>query len=365
MPLDKRYKYSVKMIAEFYLYIRDKRSGIFYVRYPDGTTLSTHETDIKKAWSIASKGAKAVRGISEKESRKNSLSKILLEYFVPNSVWLKYDIQHGLRTNDRLIQDYSYKMKVVADILGFKVKPKDVSRKMLIEIQDKLLEKGISGKTVNNYLTVIHRVFLQLLDREIIKADPFVGLRSCVGEKARRECFPLYALKGAFTGDLDRISLLAFVASVTGARRGEILRIQEGDIVTKNGTLWLNVRGTKSIYSARAVPITEYIASAIKRFCKEEYKDADFRICPQVVGQKIGFDKNFIDEHGIVFHSFRKVYKTLLTQCNLNTTLIETLMGHSTNNQASNDVERIYFVAEAADLSEIHKKVCDALLWFY
>lgn len=126
----------------------------------------------------------------------------------------------------------------------------------------------------------------------------------------------------------------------------------------------MRIHGTKSEYSDRIVPLSENSANAIKTMIQRKCAtNKNIENCVKVIGSRIGVSDDEIKKDGICFHSFRKMYKTILTSANLNTSLVETLMGHSTNNQSSNNVERIYFVEDKADMSKVYNEVIEAFLF--
>lgn len=364
--LDKRFKYSLRLTSPFYIFRKNKRSDIFYVRFKNGKTVSTRETTIQKAYEFAlnykpdTSASDAPKKTSETQKTSCQLKTVLSDYFVKGSVWVKYDAIHGSIYNDVTLR-FNHSICVrIAGLLSDVLSPAKLTKSRLHRLQEQLLDEGLSGKTVNNYLSVFHKVYKQLIDKEIVQNDPFVGLRNCYFEKQRRTCFPIQSFKGYF-GDvktLDEYDLLSYCAIVTGARRAELMGLELSDITDHGDFNTLRIRGTKSVYSDRIVPLGTKQTEAIKTLIEKQIATSK-RIfnCPQKIAGRIGYSEKQRKEEGIVFHSFRKMYKTILTAANLNTTLVETLMGHSTNNQSSNDVERIYFVAEKADMAEVYKKV--------
>lgn len=50
---DKRYKYRLKEKSSFYIYRRNKKNNIYYVRYKNGRTVSTGKTSLKQAYIYA------------------------------------------------------------------------------------------------------------------------------------------------------------------------------------------------------------------------------------------------------------------------------------------------------------------------
>lgn len=365
--LDKRFKYSLRLTSPFYIFRKNKRSDIFYVRFKNGKTVSTRETTIQKAYEFAlnykpdvSSKTENLKKITEPQKPTYQLKTILSEYFTKDSVWVKYDAIHGSKYNATTLR-FNHSICVrIAGLLSDVSSPAKLTKARLHRLQEQLLNEGLSGKTVNNYISIFHKIYKQLIDKEIVQNDPFIGLRNCYFEKQRRTCFPIQSFNGYFgeIKNLDEYDLLSYCAIVTGARRAELMGLELSDIVKHNDFYTLRIRGTKSIYSDRIVPLGEKQAEAIKTLIEKQVATSK-RIfnCTQKIAGRIGYSEEQRKEEGIVFHSFRKMYKTILTTANLNTTLVETLMGHSTNNQSSNDVERIYFVAEKAEMSEVYKKV--------
>lgn len=78
-----------------------------------------------------------------------------------------------------------------------------------------------------------------------------------------------------------------------------------------------------------------------------------------MVGALVGYNEEYIATNSIVFHSFRKMYKTLLESASIPNLWIEYYMGHSI--VSSSDVNKLYFQPEAADDTEIYEKVINVL----
>jgi integrase len=338
--LDRRCKHKIRHTQDFYFFIRDRRNHIFYVRFRDGKTVSTGCTDADSALKFALAYGAEIQKAPQKDSRFHD---ILLRYYDKDSSWQKYDTAHGTVLPDHDRKTAKSRMEKISSYLSDVKSADALTRKRLIELQETLKDAGLSAKTINNYFTDFHRIIKQLYDKEMLKADPFTGLKKVQGEKLQRICFPVQLLKGSF--DDSKLSLLAYIAIVTGARRGEFFR---WDL---NGSM-LSIHGTKTAYSERTVPLSPEAVRKLKLLKNEKITAKDFPRAVEYMKEKLNYN-----EDGIVFHSFRKLFKTILTSANLNTTLVEMLMGHTTNNQQSNDVERIYFVAEKADLRSVYEHV--------
>lgn len=326
--LDKRYKHSLRITSPFYLYKKYPESGIFYVRFLDGKTISTRTTNIEEAYNFA----------------------------------VNYTDRHqvGLRQYLLSCEGNDFTRKRIVDLLdvddySLLTKPK------LYNLQEDLLELGLSGKTVNNYISIFHGYIKPLVKKGTIKNDPFIGLEKVSHEKQIRKCLPVSAFKN-FDWNKDKYSLLAYAAITTGARRGELMHLEKTDIQPKDDYFILHIRGTKTENADRYVPISKKAMYCLESVINNNLAtDSNIRDVARIISNRLGYDDRYIEDNGICFHSYRKLFKTILTSANINKTIIETLIGHSTNNQASNDVERIYFVAESADLSDAYKQVLDAM----
>lgn len=366
--LDKRYKHSLRIKNPFLLYRKYKKSGIFYARFENGKTISTHSTNIQEAFSFAQNYLENKK-ISENLPSicvYSNFQTTIREYYKPNSKWIKYDIIHGSKYSDKVLNQNSYACNKMADFLSDIKDFKQVTKSRLHKLQEQLLESGLTGKSVNNYIAILHKIFKQLLDKEIIKDDPFINLSNCTHTKKRRLCFPIDSFNKYFGApqSLDNFDLLAYCAIITGARRSELQNLKLENIELYKKMYILRIHGTKSEYSDRIVPLSENSVNAIKTMIQRKCAtNKNIENCVKVIGSRIGVSDDEIKKDGICFHSFRKMYKTILTSANLNTSLVETLMGHSTNNQSSNNVERIYFVEDKADMSKVYNEVIEAFLF--
>lgn len=360
--LDRRYKYSLRLTSPFYIFRKYRRSDIFYVRFKSGKTISTRKTNIQEAYEFALNYKEQNPQSTEKTAE--TLQSILQSYYIRGSKWIKYDEIHGAKYSDAVLHQNHFACGRMAALLADVTDFRKLTKSRLHRLQEQLLSEGLSGKSVNNYICVLHKIFKQLVDKEIVENDPFTGLRNCAHEKQRRMCFPIERFRGYFGNPdkMDNYDLAAYCAIVTGARRGELTRLKLSDIESYRDFYILRIHGTKSEYSDRTVPLSGIQKRALERLIRNRVLAPSTvgNNCAGVIGGRIGFSLEQVRSDGICFHSFRKMYKTILTTANLNTSLVETLMGHSTCNQSTNDVERIYFVADRADMSEVYRKVIGA-----
>lgn len=359
--LDHRYKHSIKEKKDFYLWIKYPSSHIYYVKFRSGKVISTKCTDIFEAYKVALKFQQSLE-----MNNVYPLHKVLHEYYVANSKYLKYEISHGLSNNIKLISEKHSKCKVLSELLSDVKDFNEMDKHRLIKLQNQLLKKGLCGKTVNGYITCLHSVFRYFIDNGFLSDDVFIGLRPCVNKKAIRLCFPMDKLKHLFSKSYDNPYFdLIHIAVISGMRKGEILRLSTNDIIQKDYGYWLHINGTKTDNAPREVPITEELVQVIKRFDISQLTDRFFARSVKYLGELLGFDEDYIKENGIVFHSFRKVYKTLLTSSNINKDLIEESLGHSQPTYSMNSVDKSYLCLERADRKLEHSLFLNSFKYFY
>ena len=204
-----------------------------------------------------------------------------------------------------------------------------------------------------------------LLDFDKIDADPFLNLPPLKTTLTQawggfpltdfENKLPLYADRNDKTFTVKNqiiYSLLGFIALMTGTRKGELEKIQYDHVKEikapdkKNGIgtttqYWLFVDGTKTKNARRTIPITELTAKAIKVWTVLKQrgelhflKNTDYNENTLLVlGKLCGIDtveKLKTGSEKIVFHGLRKMYRTVLTQQNINRDLIDYCMGKQT-----------------------------------
>lgn len=360
--LDKRCRHKLRFTLPFYLYIKNRKNGIFYVRTKAGATKSTGSVCLKDALSFAKQFASQKSAQKETPHNAYCVQTVLRDYFTPESSYIQYDNIHGRRICEKTRRFFFNECQILQKLLLDVETFDDLSRQRIISLQDQLLERGISGKTANAYISVLRKITNQLADRGIIKTTPFDRIRPLTHQKQGRSCFPVPALCGVFACVREQ-SLpvqLAYVAITTGARRSELMRItpHEDIVCVKNRPYFLlHIRGTKSTAAKRSVPISPLTKELLFALYNAGITRSAFKKSVLEIGTRIGYTAEQIAKRGIVFHSWRKCFKTILTSCNLNQSVIEMLIGHSTHNQLSNNVERIYFVEDSAHLEPLYERV--------
>ena len=139
----------------------------------------------------------------------------------------------------------------------------------------------------------------------------------------------------------------------TGCRLSEIYLCED----LKNG--YLKINGTKTKNAVRTIPVLPETLACLE-YLQSGFRTSAYKESVIEAGRLCGFDEKYIEDNHIVFHSFRKMYKTLLESCNINNNWIEYYMGHS----QTRTVNQLYFIGSSADDSEVYPKVIEALRRF-
>lgn len=325
---DKRCKYKIRECKDFYLFIKHKESHIYYAKFPEYNKIaSTGKTNIKQAYQEA--------------------------YRIYGSLGIATTPFHVLLLNTYKESYYkTYNMaKKLSGLLSDIKTLEQVTLQRLVKLQQQLLATGMSGKSVNNYMSLLRKLWKNK------EYNPFQNLSPMGHTKTIRQCFPIESFKEYGNHIYQhKYFLLPYIAITTGMRTGEF---KTAEPVIFHNRLYLQINGTKTENAVRRVPITQKVADAYSEYKKNGFAKAAWKESVYMSGALFGYDKDYIDKHNIVFHSFRKMYKTILEGNNINNLWIEYYMGHSI--LQSSDVNKLYFNPLAADDSLIYEQVLKAL----
>lgn len=326
--LDKRCKYKLRDNRDFYLFIKYKQSHIFYAKFPAyNKTVSTGKYTLREAYIEAYR----IYGTLGQETLE--FHKLLLDTY-KNEFYKTFNMAKKLSG-------------MLSDIKTLE----QINLPRLVKLQNQLIKTGISGKSVNNYMSLLRKLFK---NREY---NPFTNLSPVEHHKTIRKSFPIESFSG-FEKHLNKHKYLylAYISITTGIRAGEFKNSYPVVINSKN---YLQVNGTKTENAVRRIPITQKTVEVFNEYKANGFAKASWKDSVYMCADLIGLDKDFVDSNNIVFHSFRKMFKTILESNNINNLWIEYYMGHSI--EQSSDVNKLYFQPESADDSFIYNQVIDAM----
>lgn len=309
--LDKRCHYKIRELSQFYLFIKHRK--IYYAYFPQyKVTRSTGCTNLHDAYVTA---------------------------------WNIYDRLSNDCQNKMLYKPFTDKKRQrdLKRVLTFFDQSKPLTSSTIKSIQKKMLATGMSGKSVNNYIYVLRKSYQGEFPKwSLLDYVP-----------TYRSCFPVKSFYGFWNKCSTRLHYLAFFTMTTGCRLSEIVTCEP--IITPDRN-YLKINGTKTINAVRTVPVLQETLDCLE-YLRVGFKTESYKQSVIEAGKLCGFDEDYIASNHIVFHSFRKMYKTLLESCNINPTWVNYFMGHSQTSR----VQQLYFIGSSADDSEVYPKVIEAL----
>lgn len=311
--LDKRCRYKVRELSKFYLFIKHRK--IYYAYFPEyGLTKSTGCTTLHDAYKVAWELYPTLGNCQNKQLYKPLVGK-------KNN----RDLKRALQFIDQT---------------------RPLTSSQIEKMQKELLAAGVSGKSINNYIYLIRRSY----------QGEFPKWKHMEYTPTYRSCFPVKSFYGFWKKCNARLHYLAFFAMTTGCRAGEIYNCEP--IVTES-RLYLKINGTKTKNAVRTIPVLQETLDCLE-YLRAGFRTAAYKESVIEAGSLCGYDVEYIEQNHIVFHSFRKMYKTLLESCNINNNWVEYYMGHS----QTSTVNQLYFIGSSADDDEIYPKIIEALSKF-
>lgn len=308
--LDKRCHYKVRELSKFYLFVKHKK--IYYAYFPEyNITKSTGATTLKGAYQKA------------------------------------WEIYPTLTSQNIILFKPFENKKTQKDLkraLSFINQNNPLTSHAISTAQKKMLKEGLSGKSINNYIYLLKRSY----QGDFPKWNPVEHAATY------RKCFPVKPFYGFWNKCTTRLHYLAFFAMTTGCRAGEIYSCEK--ITDWDGRLYLKINGTKTKNAVRTIPVLQQTLDCME-YLQSGFRTSAYKESVVEAGRLCGFDEAYIEENHIVFHSFRKMYKTLLESCGVPNTFIEYFMGHSQTSK----VNQLYFIGSSADDTEVYPKVIEAL----
>jgi integrase len=216
--------------------------------------------------------------------------------------------------------------------------------------QNKLKAKGMAAHTVNMKACTLSAMFRQFVLLGMADSNPFrdVGrVRDSEEDERSRGCHDIEKLVGVFEERWDNPLelLLCLIVYSTGMRNSEIKRAKVGDVFSRDGVLFLEVKDSKTKNGRRVIPLHSFVCA---RLGLDRPPDAPlvelpkspgelFHAANRTLGYKLGMLPEELDQENITFYSGRHFYKTMLNDGGLGDAE-EYFMGH----RVSSDVSKLY-----------------------
>ena len=196
-----------------------------------------------------------------------------------------------------------------------------------------LVGQGLAPRTVNTILAAVKSFYDFLLEREIIRGNPWTLRRLRVAEERRLPDFLTEeeekAVRKALKDLPSHIALAFETMAATGLRVGEVARLTPEDVLLREGKVLVYVHEGKG-KKDRLVPVVEKkTARALLDFAKERRGE------PSLFGVTDGTLKTYAHElkraTGVDFHShrLRHTFATRLRSKGVALDTIQKLLGHT------------------------------------
>jgi integrase len=308
--------------------VERKRGAQWYAKYrlPDGRQvqrrIGPHWTDRKvkppagyytkvsaRTW-LDETLAKARRGELPGQVRTGTTFALALDD------WLAYKRDRKIKLSTQI--DYEHMVarykKVFAEKFGDRIAPEDVTAEMVEEFRDALIAEGLSDRTVNKYLTVLHGIFVWAQRRHRLVANPVAGVerrpatkRGNIDVFSREEVLALVR-----AADSEQDGAIYLTAAFTGLRLGELLALRWRDVDFANSSIHVRNNFTNGRVDTpksgqeRTVPMADEAAEGLAKLGRREtYRgDDDLVFCGESGGHLAG-------------HRLRDRYKAALKKAGL------------------------------------------------
>lgn len=312
-----------------HIFKRDgKRGGVWYAKYrlPDGrqvqTRIGPHWADRKEAppaGSYTKASARAWLDETLAKARRGELPGMVrtgATFSTACDDWLAYKRDRKVKLSTQI--DYEHMVdrmkKVVGDKFGQRVRLEDVTPEMVEGFRDALLDEGLSDRTVNKYLTVLHGIFVWAQRRYKLPANPVATVER--RPRAKRGNIDVFSREEVLAvvrvASSEQDGTIYLTAAFTGLRLGELLALRWRDVDFANSAIHVRQSFTNGRVDTpksgqeRTVPMADEVAEALARLEKRDQHtaDGDLVFCGVKGGHLAG-------------HRLRDRYKDALTKAGL------------------------------------------------
>jgi integrase len=305
-----------------------KRGAVWYAKYrlPDGrqvqARIGPHWTDRRQeppAGNYTKASARAWLDDTLAKARRGELPGMVrtgATFASACDEWLTYKRDRKVKLSTQI--DYEHMVdrmkKVFGEKFGQKIRLEDVTPETVEGFRDALVEEGLSDRTVNKYLTVLHGIFVWGQRRYKLPSNPVANVerrphakRGNIDVFSREE---VLALVRAAASEQD--GTIYLTAAFTGLRLGELLALRWRDVDFANSAVhvrqsFTNGRvDTPKSSQERTVPMADEVAKALAKLAKRDHDtgDDDLVFCGTKGGHLAG-------------HRLRDRYKTALGDAGL------------------------------------------------
>jgi len=288
-----------------HVFLAERKSGArWYMKYrlPDGRQV---QRLIGPAWSskredppagyFTKRAAQAALDDTLARARRGELGGVVrtgARFSEASDEWLRY-VERDRERKASTIADYRHMVGRMKEALG-SLPLEDVTPERLEAYRDSLVDRGLSNRTVNKYLVVLHGIFKRAMKVYRLPANPLTLVerrpnkrRPGIDVLSREE---VMALVREASSDQDGTLYLA--AAFTGLRMGELLALRwrdvdfELDSVHVRRSFTGGREDTPKSGRERTVPMATEVAQALARLSQRDSytEDDDLVFCGKLGG---------------------------------------------------------------------------------
>lgn len=190
---------------------------------------------------------------------------------MPLKIWAVKCIE-TYKTSQKEITRKKYMARVKHCILS-QVGERPVADITPLELQSVLnLQQGKSKTQINEVYQALRFMFKHAVENHLRADDPTLYLEKPAGSHTERRALTELERNAVLAvGKTDRRYYFYLLMLLCGCRPSEAANCQGRDIVRENGCFMLHVRGTKTAFSDRFVPIPDMLYQLIKSTPKYDY----------------------------------------------------------------------------------------------
>jgi integrase len=280
--------------ATGHVFMRDgKRGRRWYIKYrlPNGRQV---QKEIGPAWT--SRREKPPLGYLTRASAQTVLDETLVrarrgelggvarmqaKFSDAADEWLRY-VERDRERKASTIRDYRLMIgRLKRDLGQFRLE--DVTPERIESYRDSLIDRGLSNRTVNKYLVVLHGIFKRAMKAYRLPSNPLTLVEKRPNNgKPNIDVFSreeVMALARKAASELD--ATLYMTAAFTGLRMGELFALRwrdvdfELDAVHVRRSFTGGREGTPKSGKERTVPMAAEVAAALARLSRRERFVAD------------------------------------------------------------------------------------------
>ncbi len=230
--------------------------------------------------------------------------------------WLAYKRDRKIKLSTQI--DYENMVtrfkKVFGEKYGVGIGPEEVTPEVVEEFRDVLIGEGLSDRTVNKYLTVLHGVFVWAQRRYKLPSNPVANVerrphakRGNIDVFSREEILALVRV-----AESEQDATIYLTAAFTGLRLGELLALRWRDVDFGNSAVHVRQNFTNGRVDTpksgqeRTVPMADEVAEVLAKLGQRERfrGEDDLVFCGSAGGHLAG-------------HRLRDRYKVALRKAGL------------------------------------------------